>query len=115
MTTSRSTDAIPATSDERWGGNCEYNNQKDDDNYGDNGGGGEEEEVAARSYTTIKYDDDNYGDRGGGRGDGARHQDCWESGGSVNGRFIGGHGAGGGEVVINDRVNGAVRCFGLRL
>ena len=68
--------------------------------------------MAARSYTTIKYDDDNYGDRGGGGGDGARHQDCWESGGSVNGRFIGGHGAGGGEVVVNDRVNGAVCCFG---
>ena len=68
MTTSRSTDAIPATSDERRGGNCEYNNQKDDDNYGDNGGGGEEEAVAARSYTTIKYDDDNYGDRGRRRG-----------------------------------------------
>ena len=67
--------------------------------------------MAARSYTTIKYDDDNYGDRGGGRGDGARHQDCWESGGSVNGRFIGGHGAGRGEVVIDDRVNGVLRCF----
>jgi hypothetical protein len=35
--------------------------------------------------------------------------------GAETGRFIGGHGAGRGEVVINDRVNGVVRCFGLRL
>ena len=65
--------------------------------------------------TTIKYDDDNNGDRGGGGGVAHGINIVGRAAGAETGRFIGGHGAGRGEVVINDRVNGAVRCFGLRL